>query len=90
QSRFLMDRARQANSNGEHDLALLLGLNALPGRYGGERPMPDDIGQIRTAIYATNKRFHYKGAENFSQVEFNAEQGLFALSDGKLQYLSYH
>lgn len=90
QSRFLMDRARQANSNGEHDLALLLGLNALPGRYGGERPMPDDIGQIRTAIYATNKLFHYQGAENFSQVEFNAEQGLFALSDGKLQYLSYH
>ena len=39
QSRFLMDRARQANDDGEHDIAILLGLNALPGLYGGDRPM---------------------------------------------------
>lgn len=88
QSRFLMDRARQANDDGEHDIAILLGLNALPGLYGGDRPMLGDIGQLRRAIYANNKVFHYSSPEKIEQVKFFGEQTIYTLTNGKLLLIS--
>ncbi|WP_287246111.1 hypothetical protein, partial [Pseudoalteromonas sp.] len=88
QSRFLLDRARQANDDGEHDTALLLGLNALPGLYGGERPMPGGIGQLRRAIYANNKHFYYQAQEKIEQYQYVENEQLFVLSNGKVKRLS--
>jgi hypothetical protein len=88
QSRFLMDRSRQANDDGEHGIAILLGLNALPGLYGGDRPMLGDIGQLRRAIYANNKVFHYSAPEKIEQVKFFGEQTIYTLTNGKLLLIS--
>ena len=59
QSNFLIDQARQENKKGNYDRALLLGLNAMPGVYGGERPMPTVTHELRRAL-----------SKNIKQVEF--------------------
>lgn len=38
QSQFLAELVRQKNAEAQYDTSLLLGLNGLPGAYGGERP----------------------------------------------------
>ncbi|PLX93781.1 MAG: hypothetical protein C0620_07030 [Desulfuromonas sp.] len=66
QSRFLTDQARQANDNNQYDTALLLGLHALPGEYGGERPAWADQHELRRAVAKSQKlmQFHHDGVVN--------------------------
>jgi len=66
QSQYLIDQAKQANSRGEFDLAMLLSLNALPGDYGGNRPyVKGAIEQVTTAMANTQKiaEFIHRSAE---------------------------
>ena len=55
QSRFLADLSRQQNELGNHDRALLLSLNALPGKYGGDRPY-DYFAENSMYIAAKNQK----------------------------------
>ena len=50
QSNFLIDQSRQESEKGNYDRALLLGLNAMPGVYGGERPMPEVTHDLRNTL----------------------------------------
>ena len=50
QGNYLMAEADKRVGTGENTLALLLGLNALPGKYGGERPDPTDLAPLYRAI----------------------------------------
>lgn len=68
QSNFLMDLTGQQVEKGNYDIALLLGLNALPGVYGGERPLLKNIEPLRSAIQKNIK--HAVFQEN-SDVELN-------------------
>lgn len=43
QSQFLAELVRQKNAETQYDTSLLLGLNGLPGDYGGERPWIDEL-----------------------------------------------
>lgn len=60
QSNFLMDLARQQVEQGRYDIALLLGLNALPGSYGGERPLLTNIVPLRDAVQKNIKHSLYQ------------------------------
>jgi len=68
QSNFLMDLSRQQVEQGNYDIALLLGLNALPGKYGGERPLLQNIEPLRTAIQKSIKQSVFQENED---VELN-------------------
>jgi ankyrin repeat protein/WD40 repeat protein len=68
QSNFLMDLSRQQVEQGNYDIALLLGLNALPGTYGGERPLLQNIEPLRTAIQKSIKHSVFQENED---VELN-------------------
>ena len=50
QSRYLLDLAGQESDKGNYDTALLLGLNAMPGRYGGDRPEVEDESELLRAV----------------------------------------
>jgi ankyrin repeat protein/WD40 repeat protein len=68
QSNFLMDLARQQVEQGNYDIAVLLGLNALPGAYGGERPLLKNIEPLRRAI---QKNIKYSVLQESEDVELN-------------------
>lgn len=70
QSRFLLDQARQENARGQHDLALLLGLNAVPGVYGGDRPMPRSVAELRRAVLAGNRPLTIKASDDVQDAGF--------------------
>ncbi|MEM9304694.1 MAG: WD40 repeat domain-containing protein [Pseudomonadota bacterium] len=63
QSRFLALAAEQALEGWAPDKALLLALNALPGVYGGDRPV------VPTAHMALNRALHESGRLNRVEVE---------------------
>jgi len=82
QSRFLMDQARQANDQGLFDTALLLGLHALPGQYGGQRPPVTDQHELRRAVARSQKlmQFQHDGVVNC--VAYSPD-GTLAVSGGE-------
>lgn len=82
QSRFLMDQARQANDQGLFDTALLLGLYALPGQYGGQRPPVTDQHELRRAVARNQKlmQFPHDGVVNC--VAYSPD-GTLAVSGGE-------
>lgn len=55
QSYFLLDAARQNNEDGFFDKAMLLSLNAIPGIYGGNRPIVEKGHFLREAISKNKK-----------------------------------
>lgn len=77
QSRFLLDQARIANDEGKHDLALLLGLNAVPGLYGGERPMPGSVSEIRRALYSGQHQVTITADEDIIDTMFSGSGNTF-------------
>ncbi|GGP74998.1 toll/interleukin-1 receptor domain-containing protein [Shewanella ulleungensis] len=97
QSRFLLEQSRLANDAGKHDLALLLGLNAIPGLYGGDRPMPRSVSEIRRALHAGNQQLSVNISEDILTVGFNRAAShvyvvtkssalqLYSIDSGKLE-----
>ncbi|MDI9245385.1 PQQ-binding-like beta-propeller repeat protein [Marinobacter sp. CHS3-4] len=79
QSNFLMDQAKQENDKGNYDTALLLGLNAIPGIHGGERPMPTYLEPLNTAINKTTKIATFDNRFGFMPV-FSPD-GIHLLTD---------
>lgn len=64
QSNFLLNQAKQENKKGNYDTALLLGLNAMPGIYGGERPIPELTHGLREALSETIKLAEFISKDN--------------------------
>ena len=73
QSRFLLDQARQANDDDRDDLALLLGLNAAPGPYGGDRPTPQSMSELRRSLLSQNKLITIAADKKVLDANFNAK-----------------
>ncbi len=86
QSEFLISAAQQENRKGNYDTALLLGLNAFPGIYGGERPTPDTIAPIATAVYEARRKTIYPHTSQLEKARISPD-GRYILtipSDNKL------
>ena len=64
QSEFLLNEIDPAIEAKDYDLALLLGLNAVPGVYGGERPSPANLAALTGAI-----SLHHRGETVYSKVD---------------------
>jgi len=79
QSNFLMDQARQENWAGRHDTGLLLALNAMPGRYGGDRPTPPAVGPLYQAALLSSKLMAFvpEEGDSFSFSRFSPDQRTF-------------
>ena len=78
QSQFLMTEANARIGTSENEVALLLGLNAMPGKYGGDRPTPSNVAPLyRAAIEAAQKRNSKKAEfvhqENVNQSTFSPD-----------------
>ncbi|MBE0352726.1 toll/interleukin-1 receptor domain-containing protein [Pseudoalteromonas lipolytica] len=54
QSTFIMSQVDSQNNKGNFDTATLLGLNALPGLYGGERPAVGNKIPLISALFKNN------------------------------------
>jgi len=79
-SGFLMERARKENDNGHHDVAMLLGLNAMPGVYGGLRPIPSEVGPLITSIMKNQKRAIFQHEHPVTQAIFSPDGKWLATS----------
>jgi len=56
QSAYLMELVKSSNNKGFYDDAILLGLNAMPGLYGGgNRPLPENIDPLKASLMNANK-----------------------------------
>lgn len=64
QNNFLMDLVKQENSKGNYDVAMLLGLNAVPGLYGGERPEPGSMNHLYSAVSNNRKLLELDNSNN--------------------------
>lgn len=84
QSLFLMDQAEQQNKAGNHDAALLLALNALPGPYGGARPMPSIRKPLLTAglMNALHSRLTVDGNLTMASLSADGKMAAVASRDG--------
>jgi len=81
QSRFLLDQAKQANESQRYNHALLLGLNALPGDYGGERPLVDDLSAMREAYFWHRKKAQFNYSENIVEQYFLSDTNLLVVTE---------
>lgn len=73
QSRFLLEQARLANNSADHELAILLGLNAVPGSHGGERPMPSSLAPFRKAILSMDKQISISKDEVIQRATYSPD-----------------
>ncbi|WP_412971450.1 toll/interleukin-1 receptor domain-containing protein [Glaciecola sp. MF2-115] len=84
QSQFLLEQVKQENEKGNFDTALLIGLNALPGVYGGERPFPQNISPVNNAIDRSmlhsilNSKETRLTSSGISGIEQDANQALLS------------
>lgn len=85
QSYFLMEKADKSNQNGFYDQALLLGLHALPGEYGGERPLIKEQHALRTAIASSQKRIQFSH-NDVQHAAYSSDGAMVATagSDGRV------
>jgi hypothetical protein len=59
QSSLLLKSVEGENRKYNFDTGVLLGLNALPGLYGGDRPWNADIPAFRKSVLFSHKVFHF-------------------------------
>ncbi|NVK86699.1 MAG: TIR domain-containing protein [Gammaproteobacteria bacterium] len=81
QSRFLLDQARQANEDKRYEQALLLGLNALPGVYGGERPVVEQLSALREAVLWNRKKASFTYPERVLFAEFLSQKKMIVVNE---------
>jgi len=86
QSAFLMKLAADKNKQGHYDTALLLGLNAMPGLYGGKRPLARNLEPLTTAQRLNRKTAHFNHYSNVSKLAYSQNGQLLATSSGDNQY----
>lgn len=86
QSRFLLNQAELQAQDGYFDNAILLGLNALPGLYGGERPWVNELAGIRMGMQQNNKLLHWQAPRAFTHAQLIANSDNFAVGydDGRV------
>ncbi|MBR9908494.1 MAG: toll/interleukin-1 receptor domain-containing protein [Gammaproteobacteria bacterium] len=70
QSRFLLNQSQQQAQQGNYDDAILLGLNAMPGLYGGDRPLVDELSGVRIAMQQNNKLLSWRAPQAVKRVVF--------------------
>ena len=63
QSRFLLNQAQLRAEDGRFDEAILLGLNALPGEYGGQRPWVNELAGLRLAMQQNQKILSWRAPQ---------------------------
>ncbi len=73
QSRFLLEQARLANNEADYELAILLGMNAIPGEYGGDRPMPNSLAALRQAVLSMDKQISIRKPEVIRKAVYSAD-----------------
>jgi WD40 repeat protein len=79
QSRYLSRVAKEENDKGNHDLALLLSLNALPGLYGGERPdVNEALDQLYISNHKQNKQARFYHAKPITNAAFSPDGTMIA------------
>ncbi len=85
QSQFLAELVRQKNVEQQYDTALLLGLNGLPGEYGGDRPWIDQLAvQVGIAQIFNRKQvvFPQGALSNDGRVSFDGKLVVTASDSG--------
>ena len=79
QSRFLLNQAELQAQDGYFDDAILLGLNALPGLYGGDRPWVNELAGIRMGMQQNNKLLNWQAPKAFTHAQLIANSDYFAV-----------
>lgn len=77
QSKYLLEQAKVQNDKGNYELALLLGLNAVPGKYGGRRPMPGDISELNRSLSTGFRQTSIRFEQNIRHMEFSPDSSEF-------------
>ena len=78
QSNLLMSMAKIGNDSGQHDTALLLGLNAMPGIYGGERPLLPISYELRKALIQNQKLAEFSHQHKINATKLSQDGKLLA------------
>jgi WD40 repeat protein len=73
QNDFLMDLVKQENNKDNYDVAMMLGLNAVPGLYGGERPEPSSMAQLYHAVSNNRKLLELQNSSNTDCISFTPD-----------------
>ena len=73
QNDFLMDLVKQENNKENFDIAMMLGLNAVPGLYGGERPEPSSMAQLYYAVSNNRKLLELPNSNNTDCISFTPD-----------------
>jgi len=84
QSNFLMDLAKQENDQGHYDTGLLLALNAVPGKHGGQRPALANSHELRRSVINSTKLSEFKHRDDVKHFAIsNDETKIITASDDK-------
>jgi len=59
QSSLLLKSVEEENKNHNYGTGILLGLNALPGIHGGDRPWVNDVSTFRKSVLFSHKTIHF-------------------------------
>ncbi len=91
ESNRLLALAKKENDNGNYDTAMLLALNAMPGKYGGDRPMPESLLELRRALQGNHRKAVFKYpikwrmssvfSPDEKQLAIAADKGIVAIVD---------
>ncbi len=84
ESNRLLGLAKKENDSGNYDTAMLLALNAMPGKYGGDRPDINSIFSYLSEAALKNIKlaeYKHKEAVNFATMSPNQELILTASDD---------
>lgn len=74
QSQFLAGQAEQQAKEGNYDTAMLLALNAMPGLYGGDRPLVQTASyQLANSLFRNTKRAVYPHNGDVHDAQFSLD-----------------
>lgn len=93
ESQRLADLSKQESDRGFHDRAMLLALNALPGNYGGQRPISSlAAAALERATYQNLLKAVLPHQHSATRVYLNADESrlLVVLDEGEAHIWDFH